>query len=282
MSGVSEVHADGHVHFYEELDIRRMLEAARERAASLKGPLLLLLAESSGHHYFEILRSAAQGGDLGDEPLPSNLSRQVIASLGLAPTAETTSVRVDLDAPRAAEGALYLVAGRQFVSTERLEVLGLFLDPDCPVAGTGDGTLPADVLIPRILETGAVATLPWGVGKWLGARGRAAQALAESWSVDPGERFFLGDIAHRCWPWPTPRPFLVKGARVLPGTDLLPLPGTEERLARYGFRVSGRFDAERPAASLVANLSTRRPLEAEGAREPMGSVLREQLLYQAR
>lgn len=132
------------------------------------------------------------------------------------------------------------------------------------------------------LADGGAAVLPWGVGKWLGVRAKVVQSVAESWLRKQSSRFFLGDPAHRCWHGPTPRPFGGPGVCVLAGSDVLPLPETERRRARYRFRVEGQLDESRPAASLLEILSSGKPPETEGSREPIWSVLWEQLRYLTR
>ncbi len=92
--------------------------------------------------------------------------------------------------------------------------------------------------------------------------------------------FFAGDILARCRPWPTPAAF--RQARVLPGTDILPLPGYEERMARYGFRVCGAFDWSTPCRSLMELLRRRLPIETVGSRASLPATLIDQVRYRLR
>lgn len=262
------IYADAHVHFYRCFDLRRLLEAARRRARELDGPLLLLLSESEGHAYFAALQGVAEGPGAA-VPRPGNLTPELLATFAPQSTDEPESLRL---------GELLLVAGRQLVSREGIEVLGLAADPAAGLAALPDRVHPARELLGRVLDAGALAVLPWGVGKWLGTRGRRVAELAADpqWATHP--RFFIGDIAQRCWPWPRPRAF-VAGPRVLPGSDILPVRGAEERLAGYGLRVDAAADPRRPAASLRKALEAGAPVHPWGRRESLLSTLGEQLRY---
>ena len=78
---------------------------------------------------------------------------------------------------------LLVIAGRQVVTAEHLEVLALLCHETIE-----DGQTLADTMA-HISSTGAIALLPWGVGKWSGVRG---QLVAEAASR---HRVLLGDNA---------------------------------------------------------------------------------------
>jgi len=199
-------------------------------------------------------------------------------SLGLRATDE----RLSLTAIDASDGTtLHLVAGRQIVSSERVEVLALALDPDDPAGALADLEHPATALVRRLVALGAAVVLPWGFGKWIGARAAVVASVLGDATLAREPRLLLGDSAHRCRPWITPRLFLLH-PRVLAGTDLLAVPGAERRLARYGFRMAGELDPRRPAASLLAALDRGGDVEVVGERESLASTLLEQIRYRAR
>ncbi|MGH0031810.1 MAG: hypothetical protein ACQGVC_18635 [Myxococcota bacterium] len=260
------IYADAHVHFYRCFDLERLLHAAGERARALDGPLLLLLCESHGYDYFGALRAHARGEAAS---APPNLTPALLEAFAPSTTGEPASLRL---------GDVWLVAGHQLVSEERIEVLALAADPDAGLGAVADGSLPARELRRRRLDSGALAVLPWGVGKWLGERGRRVEALLgdAAWADHP--RLFAGDIAQRCAPWPEPAAF-ARGPRVLAGSDVLPVPGAEARTAGYGFRVAGEIDAGRPAASLRRALEDGARVEPFGRREGLVSTVREQLRH---
>jgi len=147
--------------------------------------------------------------------------------------------------------ALWLLAGRQVVTAERLEVLALGADADVP-----DGR-PAAETLERIAASAAVPVLPWGLGKWLGARGRIVAGLLAA--CDPS-RVAAGDTSLRPLGWPEPlalRRARARGFRVLAGSDPLPPAGEAGRVASYAAGWEDEADLERPAGALAALL--RRP-----------------------
>ena len=152
-----------------------------------------------------------------------------------------------------------------------------WLDPGDPLCAIEDGTQPAEGLLEGALAAGAAAVLPWGLGKWLGRRGRQVARLARDDRFRAHPLFFLGDIAQRPWPWPEPALFAEQ--RVLPGSDPLAVAGAERRVGRYGFRIDAPFDPGAPTRTLLEALSARTPLHRYGRRESWISTLREQLSW---
>jgi hypothetical protein len=278
---VTFICGDAHVHIYEEFDLGQLFGAALARSEELSAPLLLLLAESAGYDYFSRLQRAAQEGATVDERdlATPNPAIDAPRSARLHLTSEPLSIALKHSGPGA--GAVFVIAGRQLISRTQVEVLALALDPSDPVSSIPDGSLPTSSLAQRVLRAGAAAALPWGIGKWIGTRGAEVVALISNASFRENPLFFVGDIAHRCWPWPTPRAF--RGpARVLAGTDILAVRGAEQKVARYGFRVAGSFDPERPAASLLGIFRKGEPIEAIGQRDSLLSTLKEQARYRLR
>jgi len=268
------LHGDAHVHVHSEHDpavlFARAIEVAREC-----GPLFLLLSEGFGRSYFRDLRAAS-----ADAPGGREIARLRRAGIVVEPTSERGALRLH-SAGSGDPGAVILVAGRQVVSRERLEVLLLALDPDHPLSETPDRTRGLVSLVREGLEAGAVTVMPWGFGKWLGARARHVRAIVDLPDVHDHPLFFLGDIPARCWPWATPRAFGA-GIRVLRGTDVLPLAGSETRVASYGFRVRGRLDPDAPCRALIACLSERTTVEPVGGRDSLIRTLVNQVRYRLR
>jgi hypothetical protein len=159
-------------------------------------------------------------------------------------------------------------------------VLTLGLAPDTPLCRRRDRAHTARELVETTLAAGALAALPWGAGKWLGPRGRIVRTLADDAALREHPLFFLGDSAQRPAPWLEPRVFR-DGARVLPGTDPLPMPGCEATIASYAARIDGDFARARPLASLLAALRSGRALEIVGRRASLAAALGAQLRYRA-
>ena len=117
---------------------------------------------------------------------------------------------------------IFLLAGRQNISSEKLEILTLGSD-DFRAEG-----LPAFEIIKGAQESGLVVILPWSFGKWTGKRLTTLRKLISDTSLD----FCLGDPAHRFGF--NPKVFKESPRIVLCGTDPLPLDGEENRVASYG------------------------------------------------
>ena len=211
---------DGHVHVHPSTDVDALLDAARtnlskvaasQGAASWRG--VLMLAEMRGTHWFESV--VAAGADSQRWSVRAVPEDQLTLSA------------------RCAGGELSLVAGRQVVTREGIEVLTLATRAVLEDRMTLDDTLEA------AHAAQAVVVLPWGAGKWLGARGRL---VANALKAPSRGRIFAGDNGGRPQFWPTPDVFVAAtglGRAVLPGTDPLPLPGEELRVGTFGFWLEG-------------------------------------------
>jgi hypothetical protein len=270
--------ADGHAHIYPAFDLRRWFEAGVAVARHHGCPLVLFLTESTGCHYFVALRDRSPGAP-GARPSASLPGTPVLRGFRVTPTTEDCSLAVsETEAPKP---LLFIVAGRQYVSRDKLEVLALGLPPASPLTHLEDGSESAQALIERLLEEDVVVVLPWGFGKWTGRRRREVARLASSPTLRSHPLFFVGDIAARCWPWRSPAS-LVTGARVIAGSDILPMRGAEAGLACYGFRLSGPLDASRPLATVRASLRRNDHVEIVGKRQGLVVALWQQIRYRLR
>jgi hypothetical protein len=229
---------DGHVHVHDSYDEGTFLGAAQANLSRHgEGLPTLLLAEMPGQQVFARWRS-------GNSAWPVAVTREP-SSLFLG-------------------GRLLVIAGRQIVTLERIELLAISCIEDI-----ADG-LTLDATITAVRDTGAVPVLPWGVGKWSGDRGRFVANAAGHHSL------LLGDNAGRPLGWP--QPALFQQHVVLAGTDPLRLKSEQERVGTYGFVLKGRFDSERPAgaiASALQNLTQSPP--SFGHRVGSFGFLRQQL-----
>lgn len=191
----------------------------------------------------------------------------VPAGWRIRPTAEP----VALIAESEAAARLLLVAGRQNVTAEGIEVLTLGTDQGLPER------MPLADTLAAARAAGRFVVLPWGFGKWLGRRGRL---LVEALAAGRLDGCWLGDIAGRPVGTPTPRLFRLgerRGLRILGGTDPLAMRGEGERVGRYGSLVAGEVDPDRPWASLRALLEAHPGSPPTfGARDGLGQALRTQ------
>lgn len=250
---------DAHVHVYLRADVASLLSAAarhfRETATAVGATDwygVLFLTEIAGTSWFETVAGARDGREFG----AWRITGVPTDPLSLEARSETES--------------LHIVAGRQIVTSERVEVHAL---------GTreaiADGMeLSATVHAVRAAE--ALAVLPWGVGKWLGERGRLVGSILASDDAD----LFVSDNSGRPWFWRDPLLARVRaaGRPVLRGSDPLPLHAEELRVGEFGCWFDGidRVAADR----LIARIknSAAEDLYDYGASESSWRFLRNQIL----
>lgn len=261
--------ADAHVHIHPCFDLAAFLDTAvanfarGARQVGVPGPYAgcLLLTESAGAHRFRRLREGEEAGG-GWTP---------------EPTEEDCSLIVRNIARNGGGERLFLIAGRQIVTREGIEVLALGRDADIP-----DRLVLGDTL-DRVRATGALPVLPWGFGKWWLRRGTL---VAEAFRQRGAGELFLGDNAGRLDLAGAPglfRQARAEGVPVLPGSDPLPLPEHAGRAGSYGFVLSGPLDQARPAACVLRAV---RRLKGQpriyGSRAALPGFLRDQAAMQWR
>ena len=231
------VAGDGHLHFYPDYQVETALEClagnltrlAQSAAGAAAAPELVrvgLLTESRDLNFFERLRDGSalsQAGPWKAAPGPEANVLRLTRQDGLR---------------------LFLFAGRQIVTCEKIEILGLIMNQIIP-----DG-LPAGETIRRISAGGGLPAIPWAPGKWFFRRGKLVEFLIRQSSADS---LLIGDSSLRPIGWPRPRLMRLAGRRgltVIPGSDPLPFPGEERLMGTYGFIYEGEFAADRPATAL--------------------------------
>lgn len=177
---------------------------------------------------------------------------------------------------RAADGRdLYLLPGRQIVSRENLEILGLNCRMD-----TADRRFPLAGLIDAIRAAGGVPVIPWGVGKWTGARGAIVRSL-----IQTRRDFFLADNGNRLRGSPVPA-LLSEGRKqgipVLSGSDPLPFPGESGRIATHGVRVDIASPPSDPVEAFHAAMAQPERWHVFGSGAPWPAFLKNQIRMQLR
>jgi hypothetical protein len=229
---------DSHVHFHVCFTWDVFLEAAARNFAQVRRTLhvgsesagCLMFTESAGANAFRSL--VVQG-----RSKPARAWR-----------AEATDEAESVLLRHANGDTIIVVAGRQVVTAEKLEVLSL-----CTAAEFPDGQ-PIRSLLNSVARDGAVAVIPWGFGKWWGRRGRVIRALLELHRDIP---FCLGDNGGRARRLPRPSLFDVAadhGIPVLGGSDPLPLPRHVTRAGSYGFVLEDWCETSRPASVIKERL----------------------------
>lgn len=258
----ASVLVDAHVHFYSCYSREVFLDGAlgnfRKAATRLglsQGTVgFLLLTETARDCWFRHWR---EGQDRNG-----------------AWTFEPTGEEESLSAVRATGERLIVVAGRQIVAREGLEVLAIGRDLETP-----DG-LPLTDTLEQVRKSGALPVLPWGFGKWWGRRGAHVEAALR----EPGE-LYLGDSGGRLQPGIRPRLFRLAretGIRLLPGTDPLPFARHAKLAGSYGFVLPGAPDEHRPAADLLRRIRQAGQPRTFGRRAGPVRFLRDQTAMQLR
>ena len=194
------IFVDGHVHLHPcfRLDVLlasalRNLQVLAQEVNAAQTAGFLLLTESAGIDVFSSLKA---------EPTPGQTS--TVADFQIKQTGEAETLVV-----RDASGAeLYLVAGRQIVTADRLEVLALGYDSSFPDGQPIDQVL-AQLAAQASTESAAfasscrpLAVVPWGAGKWLGTRGKRWRNWLPRLRLIPS---FLGIMATALFFGPCPR-----------------------------------------------------------------------------
>lgn len=235
--------ADGHVHLYDCYNLARFLDgayvhlaAAARLHANMRDPALaLMLTQTRRERGFERLR------DLSDRP--EGQSSDHTGSWRIL----TDQHAGRLIARHRRGQELLIFAGHQIVTLEGLEALAL----GTQLAPRESQTLKDSVA--EIVELGGIPVIPWGVGKWIGKRGRVVLQYVRA---RERPRVFLGDILGRPALWPRSRAFKIAETHevgVLPGTDPLPLRSEEARAGQCGFIV----DEPLPEAGTIKVLQRR-------------------------
>lgn len=264
---------DGHVHIHDLAQIDSLLDSAvanfrtagRTLGAASPSAMSLMLTEVAGAGCFETLKQRAV-------PL-AEASDHRSSGWSFFLTEEASSIL----ASSGSGERLSIIAGRQIVTAEGLEVLALATDQQFP-----DGE-PIESTLERAAAAKAIVVLPWGFGKWLGRRRRSLRKVIES---SKSGCLFLGDNSGRLRYLPVPSEFRiasVRGIRLLPGTDPLPLPSESDRVGSFGFAVSDVVSDLTPAQDLRRLIISERvdPLPY-GRPEGLVRFLRNQVRMQLR
>ena len=171
---------DAHVHVYDCFDIDTLLDAALHNfnhAAKKTGLYngfsgVLLLSETSNDNWF--LRSSMVDS-CSHWQIEKTRDKTVLQARLLTDNADNINV-------------IYIVAGRQIITAEGLELLALVTD------STFKDGLPINSALSTVREQDAVPVLPWAAGKWLGKRGKILSSLL---AAEVNNDLCLGDNSGR-------------------------------------------------------------------------------------
>ena len=227
-----QYHVDTHVHVYHCYEANAFLSRAvsNSRMMNPHATLILCLTESRGFDFFQELKTRA----VDNNPIYGWSASMIVGQPAIA--------------LNQADQNLIIIAGRQIITKQGLEVLALFNDLHY------DDGLDIQAVIDKINENKGVAVLPWGVGKWLGKRGAVITGLL---SANKPERLAIADISTRPALWPEPAQFRLArhaGYACLYGTDPLPLHNDQYRIASAGMRLELSTDPSQAVAELKTRL----------------------------
>ena len=233
-------YVDAHVHIHQSFEVQEFLNAAARNFSLYSSQSLserdcrfvLCLTECQGINKFETMSMQLAK----PEPREGQWTYQ------RSPDKEC------IVAKHENYGNIFIVAGRQIVTAEGLEILALG-----SIEQWNDGQAISDV-IDSVVSSGAIAVLPWGFGKWLGRRGRIVESLIDEYG---GGALYLGDNSGRPGIMPDPAAFRMargKGTRILPGSDPLPFASEFDRAGSFGFYVDDVTDRDGVWAGLNAML----------------------------
>lgn len=231
---------DAHIHIHECFNLNLFFDSAKanflDQIYELKiGPAnaVLCLTESHKTHYFEILLQKAL--------LKKKTERWNI-------TCTLNNNVVKLTDQLGFE--IFLIAGRQIVTKENLEVLaiGLLEDPE-------DGS-SIDEVLEYVNKNNAIPIIPWGVGKWLGKREKIIKNLIAHNRSFP---IYLGDNGNRPLFWKKSNLFNFAanhGIFNLPGSDPLPFRNGEKKPGSFGFLLKNSLDVSKPFDSVYSSINS--------------------------
>jgi len=235
--GTRGILIDSHVHIYDCFDLSRFLagawknfDAAIQRHHYDESSLrVLMLAETSKDHWFQRIFDSISETSGNAMSVAGKWRFRCLPGDDCAVVADGANGE-----------ALLLIAGRQIVTLEKIEILALGTRQLFP-----DG-LPLEEVSQQVTASDALSVVPWGVGKWLGRRGRIVRKFVET-SAESG--LFAGDIGGRPTLWPRPRTLRFAesiGIKVLPGSDPLPLESEAVRAGECGVYLDCHIDMAQP------------------------------------
>ena len=241
---------DGHVHLEHQdyfpdlldnclLNMRKVIEGFGEQR--VKG--LLFIAELPGQSWRSVLLGRAEAGE----------GINGTTAWSLRPAGQKNVVICENNNG----DQLVCVTGQQVITTEKLELL-LF--------GHDELYRPESLLISveKNVKQGSLVVIPWGVGKWLGQRGREVSQLLLQDTIDG---YFLGDNGNRPAMWKTIPQFALarkKNIPIIAGTDPLFLPGQIHRVGGYGTLVSEEPSGSFSMPEILESLQNSSPMETYG------------------
>jgi hypothetical protein len=242
---------DGHVHIYPWYDLRQTLRIGIENLKLSTTRFSTFLDNDLKNDSPEMIPIW-----LLTERMDCNFFKQTTASpnefevdgFKFLPGQEKEVIIVT----HAGKTVLYILAGRQIVAKEGLEILSListfFLE---------DRDKTIDEVIKGVIDSGGIPAVNWAPGKWFFSRGKVVRRVIEEYAP---QDLLIGDTTLRNTLWPMPKLMTAaqqRGFKIIAGSDPLPFDGEEKYIGSYGFCLRGDFKTHRPAETILSLLRTR-------------------------
>jgi hypothetical protein len=170
------------------------------------------------------------------------------------------------------EALCYILAGRQIVTQEKLEVLSIASNQKIE-----DG-LPIEEVVKSLLVKKTITVLAWGVGKWFFKRGKIIKDIIEKYH---SPYLFIGDSSSRPSIWPKPKLYALAkkyDVRIIRGSDPLPFKEEINRVGSFGFIIEGNWREDKPAEYLRNIMVTpKKVINNFGCQDRTATFLKRQL-----
>ncbi len=184
---------DGHVHLWQNFDLDLFFQtaftnftlAANSFSPSQENLFVMFLAETKQE------KSSKRLEKLGMVKNNCNYSQNIsYAFLNLTENIKVLKVR-----HLKSDKILFIIFGQQITCSEGIEILSFFTPHEI------ENENPILDIIDKITLNSGIVVIPWGVGKWLGRRGKIIENTLDS--LGSTENVFIGDNANRPWFWPS-------------------------------------------------------------------------------
>jgi len=217
------LYIDGHIHFYDNFSPEMFFKFAKDNFSKYnknneKNQNILLFSEGKQNDFFSSFKN--------NKDIYNNIGYSFVG------TDEDNSLLVKKDNVE----LFYIIQGRQ-ISIGTTDIIE-------------DGK-PAINVIDELMKQKKPAVLTWGFGKWLFKREKIVYNLIKD---KQSPYLFIGDNSARPVFWGTPKLYKYakkKDYKIINGSDPLPLSSEENKPASFGFYITGEFDKNKPAESLI-------------------------------
>ncbi len=254
---------DAHVHIHPFFDLNSFFVATFNNLESIiskysidqRHDSVIILTEGGENHVFSFMKQKGKH-NIGD--------------ISFQDTEEPGSLIAERKGKK-----LVLVSGRQIISLENLELL--IIGNDIEIEDRKKNIME---LIKVAQDHNSIPIIPWGVGKWLGKRGKIIEKIINTRQNKP---LLLGDNGNRPSLWPKPKIFkqaIKNNIPILSGSDPLPLKSHTTRAGTFGSYLPEKtLDMTYPAKSLNNILTSVSPQDISdfGSTTPLHKFFKEQM-----